>query len=244
MFPVGWVGAAAYLSLLIAHFGLYGTAVAEGPTAGGPVAAAVEPLGADSLPDRFEGWQRLDYAPTTRNPGSAFGENSRTWTYQAGPTTAALSLDYTFPGWHDLTRCYTGQGWTMDDQAVRKSDGAAPDGFVAVKLTKPGYRSGYLLFCQFDQAGAALEPRLGASSLSLYRQEAALRRWLRRLQGDPGRAAADPSGPVYQLQLFVESYSPFGASGRAAAEALFLHGLRTLRKRWRPDEPPSAPGAR
>ena len=239
--PAVWAFGVLYALLLLAHFGLYGAPAADAPAEGGPVAAAVERLDAASMPDQFERWQRLNYAPATRNPGSAFGENSRTWSYQAGPNTAALSLDYTFPAWHDLTRCYTGQGWTMDEQAVRKADGAAgapADGCVAVKLSKPGYRSGYLLFCQFNRDGAPLEPRLGAAYLSLYRQEAALRRWLRLLQGGPDAAPPDPPGPVYQLQLFVESYAPLSASDQAAADALFLHALRSLRKQWRPDANP------
>ena len=235
--PVGWAFAGAYLLLLLAHFGLYGATPADAAAEGGPVAAAVERLDADSPPDRLDRWQRLGYAPESRNAGSAFGEHSKTWTYQAGPNTAALSLDYTFPCWHDLTRCYTGQGWTMDGQVVRQADGEAggpPDGYVAVKLSKPGYRCGYLLFCQFDPRGEALEPRLGAAYLSLYRQEAAVRRWLRRFQGGPDLPPSDPPGPVYQLQLFVESYSPLGAAEQVEAETLFLQGLRSLRGRWRP----------
>ncbi len=242
---VGWTFAVLYFLLFLAHFGLYGAAAAApgGPAGGGPVAGAVERLAADSLPDRFERWQRTRYDPATRDPGSAFGEQSKTWTYQAGTNTAALSLDYTFPAWHDLTRCYTGQGWTLDEQVVRQADaaaGGAPDGFVAVKLSKPGYRSGYLLFCQFDGKGAPLEPRLGAAYLSLYRQEAALRRWLRLLGGGSDGPPADPPGPVYQWQLFVESYSPLGAGkggrrgavpSRAALAARALAPRREVRVR-------------
>jgi hypothetical protein len=123
----------------------------------------------------------------------------------------------------------------MDDQAVHvppPADGADQDGYVAVGFTKPGYRSGYLLFCQFNKDGAPLDPRLGAAYLSIYRQEAALRRWWYRLQGTPDPTPAEPAAPVYQLQLFVESYTPLDAADRAAADAFFLEGRRTLRKQW------------
>ena len=182
-----WPVVAAYLLLLIAHFALYGGAVSEVKTTAGPVPAVVEKLDADSLPAQFEHWQRLGFAADARNPGSAFGEFSKTWSYQNGQNMAGFSLDYPFPSWHDLTRCYTGQGWAMDEQAVHKpaqADGADQDGYVAVRFTKPGFRSGYLLFCQFNKDGAPLDPRLGAAYLSVYRQEAALRHWWYRLQGN------------------------------------------------------------
>jgi exosortase len=239
---VTWAFAAAYLILLAIHVGLYGGVEASAPAANDSMAAAVDKLDADSLPERLERWSRQGYYPESRNPGSEFGEHSKTWTFQAGPQTAALSLDYTFPGWHDLTRCYTGQGWTIDEQAVRKAsarDDGPTERFVALKLTKPGYRSGYLVFSQFDRDGAPLEPRLGAAYLSLYRQEAALHRWWSGLHGDMGLDRADPTGPVYQLQLFVESYSPLTPAEQSAAEALFLCGLRTLGKGLRTDEPPA-----
>ena len=167
--------------------------------------------------------------PGRAPPGKrASASGSKTWTYQAGGNTAALSLDYTFPGWHDLTRCYSGLGWAVDEQAVRPGVGPA-DGSVAVKLTKPGYRSGYLLFCQFNQDGAPLPPRLGAAYLSLYRQEAALRRWLHALGAGVEPTPPDPPGAVYQLQLFVESYTPLGAAepGRGGGALPFKACLRS-----------------
>jgi exosortase len=241
-----WPVVAAYLLLLIAHFALYGGAVPEAKATTGPIPAVVEKLDADSLSARFEHWQRLGFAADTRNPGSAFGEFSKTWSYQNGQNMAGFSLDYPFPSWHDLTRCYTGQGWTMDEQAVHKpapppnpppaagegGAGADQDGYVAVRFTKPGFRSGYLLFCQFNKDGAPLDPRLGAAYLSVYRQEAALRHWWYRLQGAPDPTPAEPAPPVYQLQLFVESYTPLGVADRAAVEAFFLEGRRTLRDQW------------
>jgi hypothetical protein len=231
--PAGaWAIAVAYLLLLIAHFSLYGGG-AEGKAAAGPVTAAVEKLETESLPARYEHWQRMSFAADTRNPGSAFGEFSKTWSYQNGQNMAGFSLDFPFPSWHDLTRCYTGQGWAMDEQAVHQpTDAADQDGYVVVRFTKPGYRSGVLLFCQFNKDGEPLDPRLGAAYLSMYRQEAALRHWWYRLQGAPDPTPAEPAAPIYQLQLFVESYTPLGAADQAAAEAFFLEGRRTLRKLW------------
>src|SRR5262249_46720478 len=154
---------------------------------------------------------REGFEDQSRNPGSAFGEFSRVWTYRRGPNAAVLSLDYPFPAWHDLTRCYTGLGWQIGGEAVHPA--GAPEsgpggGYVELALTRPGYRAGSLLFCQFNPDGVPLEPRRGGAHLSVHRHESALRRWLGQLDGAGAAPRADPRGPVYQLQLFVESYAP------------------------------------
>ncbi len=181
-------------------------------------------------------WQRLDYKTDRRHPGSAFGEFSKIWSYQSGQNMAAFSVDYPFPGWHDLTVCYAGQGWAKDEQVIcqpASADGVDEDGYVAVRFTKPGYRSGYLLFCNVNKDGSPLSPRLGADYFSMRRlEEDFRRRWYRLLGTSNPTPPADPAAPFYQLQLFVESYTPLSAADRASAEALFLEGRRTLRKQW------------
>jgi exosortase len=209
--------AVAFLPLAVAHQALYGL---PGGTGGQHEASSLGALDAGALPDRLAGWKCEDFRAESRRPGSAFGEFSRTWTYRNGRQTALVSLDYPFPSWHDLTRCYTGQGWRLERQAVHAREGGA-EGFVEVRLSKPSFRSGYLLFCQMDGSGRPLEPRPGGARLSLYRHESAFRRWQERLGGAEGLAPADPPGPVYQLQVFVESYAPLtGDEERKVRELL------------------------
>jgi exosortase len=229
--PWGVAGglSAAYALLLAGHLSLYGIGREAGVvTAPGPVAAAVDGLDADTLPERCEHWQRLGFAHETRNLGSAFGERSVTWTYHLGQNAGAVSLDYSFPGWHDLTRCYTGQGWRIEGEVVQE---AAPEGYVEVQLTKPAYRSGYLLYCQFDEQGVPLEPRRGGSHLSVHRHESALRHFWERVSPTATPLGGDPPGPVYQLQLFVESYAPLSLPEQHAARELFLRARHDLRER-------------
>src|SRR5262249_12273305 len=131
-----------------------------------------------------------------------------------------FSLDYPFPYWHDLTRCYTSQGWQMREQSVRHPDGL-PGGLVRVRLDKPGYRYGHLLFCQFNGQGEPLEARRGAAQLSLFRHE----RTTRSLWS--GHEQVDPPGPVYQWQVMVEGHAPLTEEEEAALEKWFVqaHGL-------------------
>jgi hypothetical protein len=182
------------------------------------------------MPARWERWQRLGFASERRDPGSAFGEFSNVWDYHLGQNKAALSLDYPFPGWHDLTRCYTSSGWTIEDQRLREARGSeSTAGYVEVKLTKPAYRSGYLLFSQFDRTGSMLRPRLGGAYLAVHRHEASLRRWQSRLTGD-AVDLGEERGPVYQFQLFVETYTPLSEAEQGEAQAFFLQGLSSLRR--------------
>jgi exosortase len=226
---LAWLVTAAFCALLACHLALYGA----GDLGGRPAASAgglnPDELEAAALPERVGRWERRDFAATRRNPGSEFGEFSSAWVYQFGARRATVSLDYPFPSWHDLTRCYTSQGWVIDDEAVH----AAPEGYVEVKLTKPAYRSGYLLFAEFDRGGTTLEPRRGGPLLSLYRHDSALQRLWGRAAG-----AAPPSdlpGPVLQLQLFVETHSALSADEEAEARAFFARARKEL--------PPGAGGS-
>ena len=169
----------------------------------------------------------FDFGVRTRNPGSEFGETSRVWTYQRGPNAAAVSLDYPFPGWHDLSRCYTTQGWTIEDETVVATEDG---GRVELQLSKPGYRSGFLLFCEFDGRGTTLAPRGGGADLSLHRHAAALRRLWERWRGESCCGADDAEGPIYQLQLFIEGYSTLTPEEQELARRLFARARDALRR--------------
>lgn len=186
-------------------------------------ASAVDRLSADTLPREWGRWKRGDFGTKTRNPGSYFGEVSKMWTYELGKNGAVFSLDYPFPSWHDLTRCYTGQGWVVASQAVHPAE-EGKDGFVEVALTRPGNREGYLLFSQYDGRGQGMRPRPGGPGLSLDRHGTTLARWQRRLAGEAASPVAEMA-PVYQAQLFVETFTPLAPSEQEAARAFFHAAL-------------------
>jgi exosortase len=222
----------AFLLLLGGHGCVYGW---DGGGLGEtePALAELDDLDADSLPERLGRWQRLDFQVQTRQSGSFFGESSRVWRYRHGSRLVVLSLDYPFPSWHDLTRCYTGQGWQRDSQEVRQA-AEVPGGFVAVRLSKPASRSGYLLFCEFNGAGQPLAARRGAAYLSLFRHGSALVAWQARLGGEGAEGAVDPPGPVYQWQLMAETSAPLGPAEREALREVFARSFTALRRQLLP----------
>jgi hypothetical protein len=208
-----------------------GEAAGPAPALGPARTASLGRLSADTMPREWGRWRRGEFATKTRNPGSYFGEVSKFWSYELGKNGAVFSLDYPFPSWHDLTRCYTGQGWAVSGQAVHPADGAR-DGFVEVALTRPGNREGYLLFSQYDGSGAAMRPRPGGAGLSLYRHGAAMARWQRRLSLLGADRAPGPTEapPVYQAQLFVETFTPLTPAEQEACRSFFHEALSRVRR--------------
>jgi exosortase len=172
------------------------------------------------LPEKVGSWTQTDYATQKRDAYSFFGEHSSTWRYSSARLAAQVSIDYPFPNWHDLTWCYTARGWNVSDQAVR-SDAAIPGGFVAAHMDQPIHRHGYLLFCEFNARGEPLPARPGGLEASFFRHQTALHRARSRLGLEP-EAPADPAGPIYQLQVFVDRFDPLSAEDEAAALELFI----------------------
>jgi exosortase len=209
----------------------FGTA-ADAPAHSQPVTDSLAGMTRETLTEKSGEWRLHGFAEETRNPGSAFGEFSKTWVYRRPMQQAVLSLDYPFPGWHDLTRCYTSQGWVVEDEAVVQEGPGLPSGWVALRLTKPGYRFGYLVFTQFDGTGRVLAPRLAGSQLSLHRHEQAWRRLEDRLTGTTADVSGDPSGSVYQLQVFVESFAPLQEQDLNQARELFVQSWERLHRYW------------
>jgi exosortase len=226
-----WPWGVAFALLAVAWGVLHGSA-AGSFTAAQPKLPALGRMSAETMPVQVGECRRTGFAERSRDTGSEFGENSRVWTYRVGSNESVLSLDYSFPGWHDLTRCYTTQGWVVQEETILAPDeadnGQVP--LVQIRLTKPGYRAGYLLYCQFDGRGTILEPRRSGADLTFHRQASALRRvWEKRSNpADPGKD--DPPGPIYQLQLFVESYAPLSPADEEQVRHLFQAAARELRR--------------
>jgi exosortase len=221
----------AFLVLGVGHVACYGLST-NATAVGGPSLERFDRFNKDdALPAQVAGWQRGKFHPDSRS-GSDFGDLSRSWEYKKGSHMVLFSLDYPFPAWHDLTRCYKLQGWRVEGQEIVEADDRSP-GIVVVQLSKPAYRSGFLLFCQVDREGQSLEPRKGGAFMSLYRHGSMARRWSERLFGtEASSAPCDPPGPVYQMQLLVESANPLSEADMADVRELFTGLVAEVRRQW------------
>lgn len=220
---LGWLAGVfvpAFLVLFAAHW-----ALAE-PAPAAVRDAAPVPEDAELLPPRLGEWQRQRFDVVKRDAQNFFGERSHVWVYARGGRAVLVSLDFPFPGWHDLTWCYTGQGWEVGGQGLGESE-AVPGGFVEARLTRPVGRHGLLLVCEFDRAGRPYPARPGGAGESLFRHRAALD----RLRGRVGLGAAgppDPPGPAYQLQAFAEGTAAAGPAETVAVRDLFTRARAAL----------------
>ncbi|MFO0810539.1 MAG: exosortase U [Gemmataceae bacterium] len=233
-FAWSWMGTTmcslAFLGLAGAYWGLNGSSAIGQMTV--TIARHMDRFGAELLPDRVGDWQRTEFRPETRNPGSAFGEFSRVWTYRHGIAAATISADYPFPGWHDLTRCYTSQGWVIHDQNLVAASSDQP-GFVEVEFERAGFQSAYLLYAEVGPTGEPLEPRLAGAHLSLHRQRSTMARLAHRFGLAPAPPPEEPQAEVGQIQLFIHSEIPLSAEQKSAAQALFRRAYSAIQKTMR-----------
>jgi len=172
------------------------------------------------LPTAFDGWVRMESVTDDQDGGNSSGVYSRTWYYRSGSCICWMSVDYPFPHWHDLSRCYAAQGWTIVDRTVRFSameSGAANDPHVELQMAKPGDRNGMLLFSMVDEQGNAA--RIRPHDISVYRK------CLRNLNEHPlrwpleGKALTDST---FQVQAFFSSPERLCAGERQAVRRFFL----------------------
>lgn len=173
-----------------------------------------------TAPEKIAGWQREKYEDKKRGTGSPLGEFSKNWTYRSGNHRAVLSLDYPFGEWHELGLCYVAQGWFVEQRVARN----VPDGWVIMRINKPGGRSGLVLFNNLDYRGECLDPGGWAHDISLVgRLYNRARRILLALSTSYRRV-----GPLAQLQLLSEWEGPPDEERENQLIQLFRSGRQSI----------------
>jgi exosortase len=130
------------------------------------------------------------------------GQHSCVWTY-TGPEveTVRVSIDAPFAGWHELSRCYQGQGWTLEGRQVLEEAGLS---WVEARFSKATGEHACLAFCLMDLDGVPLTPTANQGASRLV-----------------DRFGAAQS---LQVQAFAQAGGPIDAPLRAEVRALF-HAL-------------------
>ena len=149
--------------------------------------------------------------------------------FQADDQVARVSVDFPFLGWHELTRCYAGQGWTEVSREVRAENETGP--YVAVQLSRDSGEAGYLLFSLFDGSAQPVEPR-ATHWIGLRGKLARSPVWALLGLGD---GAASPTLTTLQIQQFISGGDPLDQRQRETAEQMYLDFRRRLVSRWQTD---------
>lgn len=165
----------------------------------------------DDLPETMGDWVQVHYEMQDRSIGSDLGQRSDVWQFNSKTKRfpAVVSLDQTFPGWHELTTCYTNQGWNLVSQGrVRKrpSDWLenVPEGeqwdYIEARFEKKTGEKGYLLFSHIDALGEGMEVPENWGTLNSFMIRAK-NRLSHRIRAQLFR------GEAYQIQVFLTSFN-------------------------------------
>jgi exosortase len=181
----------------------------------------------NAMPEKVGPFSRGDYKTDKREWDNSWGEHSCVWGYRGPNRAAAVSLDYQFVEWHELTLCYTGRGWTMISRRVE----TAPPLASASGMTGPGSngggpvvvaeflnlegRHGYLVYSLYDRKNRPLDPPDNQGLGQLLQER--LSSWIKT--GDAG--GRDGELLSYQLQTFTEGEAPPTPAERASVFELF-----------------------
>ena len=204
------------------------------------------PFSEGDIPQEIENWTRISFKTNQRNAGSDFGERSDVWQYKAPSCYATASLDQTFPGWHELTTCYTNTGWKIIDRKAltraqalgrKSSDDSGGDDWDMIEVTmqKPTGERGYLLFSHFDSFGQGLAVPKSWNTINGF-----FTRMINRLSHRI-RATLVQS-EAYQIQVFLNSYSDFNPTVITEARQRYVRIRDEVRKQFL-DKLASAPEA-
>ena len=201
-------------------------------------------IGVNGLPDRILGSQRIGYEKQDRKFNHINGEHSQMWRYAFNNRYPAdVSIDYTFTGWHELSICYTNNGYNITNKTV---DGTVEgddlkDPYMRVEMVMPHTgQHGYLLFCLFDENGKRMKPPVGREE-KLFRQR--LDNIYAKITGK--EVAGGMTIPTYQVQVFIPTYGELTEAEKTLAAQFYrdvearMQGLVAKYKTATPTTPKS-----
>ncbi|MCU0785980.1 MAG: exosortase U [Verrucomicrobia bacterium] len=149
-----------------------------------------------NMPDEIGDWKRLSPESPRLQKVETLGVYSQIWHYQKGDTVASVALDYPFKGYHDVTVCYTANGWSVVGRVPCPGQpGQALMPAAEVQMRNDVGQYGSLWFSSVDDRGRWLE-QPGQKPGVRYG-------FLRRF-----RLPAKDFPTTYQVQVLVTGYVP------------------------------------
>ncbi len=191
-----------------------------------------QPFEETDLPAKLDDWSVVNYKIDNRERGSDLGKRSDGWTYRAPGYMAQVSLDQTFPGWHELTTCYRNSGWELVSRQrkianleAQDESGSVPWPYVVAELKKPTGERGFLVFSLFNTDGAPVDPP-ASWNRAMYFISGIKNRLSGRIRTQFFNTA------TYQIQTFVAGYGQFDADTQGEIEDRYLKIREITRQRY------------
>ena len=166
------------------------------------------------LPEQIGAWKRLTTGGPALKKVETVGVSSMIWTFVSpSKTIASVAFDYPIWGYHDVTLCYTGNGWDIfRRERIEKDDKTPPWLEMEMKHHAEGY--GNLWVSNINEHGQWLE--VTQVKRSFFDR-------LRRSLGSLGGAEETS----YRVQVLITTPLSISANDREAATQLFQEA-RTL----------------
>ena len=201
------------------------------PRSSQSLVVTLQSLSAGDLPDHLGPYLRQRFETKDRGVESSFGEFSRQWRYRLDSVQVTVAVDFPFRGWHELTQCYQGLGWTLKDRVVRDGNGSEPERTgtsVEALFERPPGRHAVLIFGIDDKGGNDLEPPPTRTMLEIGGRLDMLRFARTRLSGlaDLGDQSMTEG---YQVQVLVVTDEPLTPTQWALARTVFAQVRQEVR---------------
>jgi hypothetical protein len=208
------------------------------------------PFEEGDVPTEIENWRKFDYNFSVRNRAADLGQRSDGWQFRAPRCLAYVSLDQTFPGWHELTTCYRNAGWELiqrkriaPDAALVSQGGGRSWPYVEATFKKQTGEHAYLLFSLFDSRGESINPPAnwgGFGSFLIRLQGRIAHQWRSKLF----------QSEAYQTQVLVQTHSEMDDSLKNEIRDRYFVVREAIRRRFlekqnlaAPEPPASNPSA-
>lgn len=191
------------------------------------------PCERDDLPKVIGNWELSETSPyrsEDREHGNDLGLHSDTWTYVAPRQFPMIvSMDQTFPGWHELTICYQNQGWKLESRSKKKASfGDDPDQswhYIEAEFSNNTGERAFLVFSLFDAFGEPYDPPAEWESIDFYVSRIK-NRLSQRVRAQLFR------GETFQTQAFVTTFTDLTDEQKEAITARYLNLREQLRQKF------------
>ena len=186
------------------------------------------------LPPEIGGWKLREgdngYIPVSREAGNDMGLHSDRWVYESpNRFPVNVSLDQTFPGWHELTICYQNQDWTLKSRVWKTAPMAEDEtkswSYIEAEFEKDTGEQGFLVFSLFDAFGDGYDAPGSWETLD-YLASRLKNRLSHRVRAQLFR------GETYQTQAFVESYRDLSDTEKKEVAENYLKLREELRAKF------------
>ena len=194
----------------------------------------IRPFEETDLPAKLDDWSLVNYGIDSRERGSDLGKRSDKWTYRSPNFVARVSLDQTFPGWHELTTCYRNAGWELvsrlrKDANLEMADDSGNMGsvswpYVVAEFKKPTGERGFLAFSIFNTEGAPVDPP-ASWNRAMYFISGIKNRLSGRIRHQFFNRA------TFQIQTFVAGYGEVDVDAQMEIEDRYLRLREITRQR-------------